>query len=141
MLVDKVKPVEEPISKPERKSRYINIQNPFLKELAYLGMCFILLFLLLKIVFYREGAFLLFKLLASLFYLILIPGFLITYYWRRSLNFLTRAILGCVIGTALFGLMSYYASVLGIKILYQWTIPLIIIVFGVLINWKNIQMR
>ena len=79
------------------------------KELKTLGILFIILVIVFKIVFYQEAFWIILKLILSLFWAFVLPGFALMYYWHEKLDFLQRIIIGTVFGFALISLTSYIA--------------------------------
>ncbi|MCH8004060.1 MAG: hypothetical protein IH934_05520 [Nanoarchaeota archaeon] len=59
-------------------------------------------------------------------------------YWKGTLGFIERFIIGVALSAALIGIFSYYLGLLGLNINYQVIVlPLILILFGVIINIRK----
>jgi len=110
------------------------------KELNKLLIIFITLIALLKISMYNENLSILFRVVISLFYLFIIPGYCIMYYWREKLDILVRIIIGSMMMVAIIGTISYLFGFFGFNVNYHWiAIPLpIILIFVYLVYKKKI---
>ena len=107
------------------------------KELKIIGILFIVLILLFKIIFYQESLWIIFKLIISLFWAFVLPGFALMYYWHKKLNFLQRIIIGTVFGFVLVSLTSYVALLFELSLKYQAIIiPLLYLIISVFIIIK-----
>ncbi len=112
--------------------------NKIKKELIYLLIVFIVAIIIFKVVFYNEGLFNVLKTIASLFWLFLLPGYSLMFYWEEKLDFLERFIIGIVLGIALVGIFSYHLGLIGLNIkLHTIVLPLIIIISGIIINFRK----
>ena len=112
--------------------------NKIKKELIYLLIVFIVAIIIFKVVFYNEGLFNVLKTVASLFWLFLLPGYSLMFYWEEKLDFLERFIIGIVLGIALVGIFSYHLGLIGLNIkLHTIVLPLIIIISGIIINFRK----
>ena len=110
------------------------------KELGYMGILFILFILIFKIVFFKENLMVVFRTVLSIFWMLIMPGYFILFYWKEKLNFTERLIIGIAFSAAVIGISSYYLGVAGLNIKYHTVIlPLIIILAGILINLKEIK--
>lgn len=106
------------------------------QELKYLGMLFVIAVIMFKIIFYKEGFIILLRMVFSLFYIIILPGYFIMLYWIEDLQFKERIIVGIAAATAVVGLTSYYLGILGLHIKYHVIpLPLVVIVFCFLLNY------
>ena len=78
---------------------------------------------------------------ASVYWLFILPGFAIMYWWQESLDFVERVIIGSVIGFAVIGVGGYYIGLLGIHTRFHSLIlPPIMILIG-LIGLKRARKR
>jgi len=110
------------------------------KELGYMGILFILTILIFKIVFFKENLVVIFRTVLSTFWMFIIPGYFILFYWREKLNFTERLIIGIALSAAVIGISSYYLGIVGLNIKYHTIIlPSILILTGILVNVKKIK--
>lgn len=102
------------------------LKNKILKEVGLLGILFFAALIIFKIVFYNESIFVVLRVVASLYWLFVIPGFCFMYLWQ-DLRFYERLIIGCVIGLVIMGAVSYYVGILGLHTKYHTVfLPLLI---------------
>ena len=111
------------------------------KEFVYILGLFLLSILIFKFVFSKEQFIVVVKVLLGFFWLFVLPGFSLMYYWP-SLSFLERFVIGIAVSLALIGTMSYYAGLMGLHTKYHAILlPIILLVFGSLIIWKKIKIQ
>ena len=104
------------------------------KELIMIAVIFILALLAFKAVFLREDFFIVLRTVTAIFWVLVLPGFVIMLYWREELKFYERLIIGIGIGTVLTGLLSYYAGLMGLSVKYHAVLlPLVIIIAGLML--------
>lgn len=113
--------------------RYIHI----VKELKYLSFVLLVLVILFKIVFYKGDFLVVVRTVLGLFYMFILPGFFIMYYWQDKLDFLERVIMGFPISAAIIGITSYMLGIFGLHIKYHWILPLIVILLGLVLAIFN----
>lgn len=114
------------------------IQSELKKEMICLAILLIVEIMLLKIIFYKESLYIVIKLSLSLFWLFILPGFMIAYLFAENLNFIERLIAGIVTGMAFFGVIGYNLGVIGLPFKYQiWVLPLAGIIIGLVSLIKN----
>ena len=107
------------------------------KELQYIGILFLVALVMFKIVFFKENIIVLFRMVLSLFWLFVLPGYFLMLYWREKLEFIERFIIGIALAAAIIGIFSYYLGLIGLNIKYHTIVlPLILILFGVIINFR-----
>ena len=107
------------------------------KEFQFIGILFLLSMAIFKIAFFRESFIVLFRSVLSLFWLFVLPGYFIMFYWREKLEFVERIVIGIAVAAGIIGIFSYYAGVIGLNIKYHiFLLPLVIILVGSLINVK-----
>ena len=108
------------------------------KELVYLLIAFLISIVIFKAVFYKESFLNVLKMVASLFWLFLLPGYSIMLYWDEKLDFLERLIVGIALGIALVGTLSYYIGLIGLNIKFHAIIlPLLLILIGVVLSLRK----
>jgi|SRR3989338_2636410 len=111
------------------------IMNKLRKESAYLLIAFAAFLIIFKIVFYNESMLNSIKISAALFWMFVLPGFFIMFYWNESIDFIERLIIGTALGLGIIGSASYYLGIMGLNIKYQTIIlPLCFILLGIWIN-------
>lgn len=116
--------------------------NKLKKEFAYIGIVLLLLLLSLKIAFYKESILVLIRTSISLFWIFILPGFTIMYYWNDKLDFLERLVIGVALGAAIIGISSYYIGLIGISLRYHLVIlPSLLILTGVFLLFVRKKYR
>jgi len=71
----------------------------------------VVVFILLKIAFYKSPMMMVFRLFMG-FYFFLLPGFLLTFLIFNKISFLERYFVGSLLGFALMGILSYYLGLI-----------------------------
>ena len=97
------------------------------KELTYLGIILIGGIIIFQLLFFRENVITTARTVLSLYWLFILPGFAVMYYWHDKLDFLERLVIGSVLGIAVIGIASYYIGLAGLHVKYHFVIPLITI--------------
>lgn len=116
----------------------VTIQPETRKEMIYLLILLVLEITILKIIFHKESFLIVVKLALSLFWLFILPGFMIMYFFVEQLNFIERIVAGITLGMAFLGVVGYNLGVLGLLIKYQvWILPVIAIGLGIFALIKN----
>ncbi|MEK6943342.1 MAG: hypothetical protein AABX00_04735 [Nanoarchaeota archaeon] len=112
--------------------------NKLKKESAYLAITFAAFLMIFKIAFYNESAFNAVKITASIFWMFVLPGFLIMFYWHENLEFIERLVIGTALGLGIMGSASYYLGLIGLNINHQTILlPLSFIVIGLLTSIRS----
>ena len=113
-----------------RKEAFEQMKN----ELIIMAVIFILTLLAFKAVFLQENFLVVLRTVTSIFWILIMPGFVIMSYWQEELKFYERLIIGIGVGTVLIGLLSYYAGLAGLHVKYHAILlPLAIILAGFII--------
>lgn len=107
------------------------------KELIYLGLTLVGGIIVFKILFYNESIINVIRTITSLFWLFVIPGFALMYYWHEKLEFVERLVIGTVLGIAVIGIASYYIALIGFNVKYHWLLPFIFLLAAGIILWKK----
>ena len=108
------------------------------KELKYIGLLFLVLLVVFRIVFFKENLIALFRIVLSLFWLFILPGYFIMLYWREKIDFTERFIIGVALAAGIIGISSYYLGLTGLNLRYHAVmLPLGLILAGILINLKK----
>src|SRR3989338_5664716 len=106
------------------------------KELKYISIVFVLVFIALKMAFYKESLLVVLRASVSLFWLFVLPGYFLMLYWREKLQFLERLIIGIALAAAAIGIVSYYLGLAGLHIKYHAVLlPTLLIVVGIAVNF------
>ena len=114
--------------------------NIIRKESAYIGILFLALLVVFKIVYYKESITVLLRSAASLFWLFAVPGYFIMLYWREKLDFTERILIGIGLSAAIIGISSYYLGLIGMGIKYHGIfMPLALLLIGLGINLRKKQ--
>lgn len=115
----------------------MNLKN-LVNELKYIGILFVIGVIGFKICFYKESFVVVIRTVFSLFWLFVLPGFSLMYYWHDKLSFLERLIIGVALGAALIGSISYYLGLLGLHIKYHGIIlPVLFLIVAFIIIVKK----
>ncbi len=114
--------------------------NKLKQELIYLTILLVILIVLFKILFHKETFTIILRTILTIFWLFLLPGYSIMFYWNNKLNFLERLIIGTVLGIAIIGVIGYNLGLIGITIIYHTIfLPIITIAIASFITWKKIK--
>ena len=107
------------------------------KEFRFIGILFLLSVAIFKIAFFRESFIVLVRSILSLFWLFVLPGHFIMFYWREKLEFVERIVIGIAVAAGIIGIFNYYFIFILLYIKYHiFLLPLVIILVGSLINVK-----
>ena len=108
------------------------------KESLSILILFIAIVIMFKILFYKEGFLAVLRTVFALFWVFVLPGFCLMYYWHEQLEFMARLIIGIAVSSAIIGIASYYLGLLGLNIMYHGIIlPAACLVAGFLIVSKE----
>jgi len=117
-----------------KKEVFEKIKKEAISLIIVLGI-FLIIF---KLVFFKESFTIILKVVFSIFWLFVLPGYLIMYYWHQKLEFIERLIVGIALSAAFIGIFSYYFGILGINIKFHTILlPIILIIIGFFINFFN----
>lgn len=89
------------------------------QELKLIALAFVVVIVVLKIAYYKEGFFEIIKIAAALFWLFVLPGYGLLLYWKDKLGFLERIAIGTVVAMAISGIAGYYLGLIGLKLQNQ----------------------
>ena len=108
------------------------------KEIIYIGILFLIVLIIFRIVYFKDNFITSFRVVLSLFWLFALPGYSIMFYWREKLDFTERIIIGIALSAAIIGIFSYYFGLMGLNMKYHGILlPLILILIGAAINLKK----
>ncbi|HLD43202.1 MAG TPA: hypothetical protein VJB08_04415 [Candidatus Nanoarchaeia archaeon] len=112
------------------------------KECLYLIYIVLGLIILLKIIFYNESFLVTTRIAALLWWMFILPGWSLMLYWQSKLDFLERVVIGAGIGIAVFGVVGYNLSIIGLDLKYHSVIiPLVMLLVGGWIIWRSASRR
>lgn len=112
--------------------------NTIRKELSNVGFLFIAVFMIFKLVYYKDPLLTSLRFAASLFWMFVLSSYFIMLYWKDKLDFTERLIIGIGLSAAVIGIASYYIGLMGLNISYHGIfLPLIMIVTGLTVSWKK----
>ena len=101
------------------------------KEMKSVFSILLVLIVLFKVVFFKEDILVVLKIVLSIFWMFMLPGYVIMIYWSGKLDFIERLIIGTALSTAIMGVFSYYLGLAGLHIKYHtFILPLATIIFG-----------
>ena len=108
------------------------------RELGYIGILFVLIFIIFKIIYFKNSFSDSLVFVASLFWMFVLSGYFIMFYWKEKLDFMERLIIGIALSAAVIGISSYYIGLTGLNIRYHGTIlPLAMIAIGLWIAFRK----
>ncbi|MBS3097344.1 hypothetical protein J4209_00960 [Candidatus Woesearchaeota archaeon] len=108
------------------------------KESINLLILLVIAIVIFKIVFFKEIFLVIIRTVLAFFWMFIIPGFALMYYWHEKLSFLERFAIGAALSGAVIGLSSYYFGLLGLNIKYHGILlPSLSLIVGVIIIWKK----
>lgn len=107
------------------------IFNKIRKESFHLLILFAIVAILFKIVFYNESVLVVVRTVFAIFWLFVIPGFYLMFYWSNELEFLERVVIGIAVSAAVVGISSYFLGLIGLNLKYHGIIlPIFCLVIG-----------
>ena len=101
------------------------------KEAEYIGIIFLLVLIIFKIVFYKEELIVILKFALSFYFALVLPGFSLLLCWAEKLGFFERFVASIPLSAALIGILSYYIGIAGVHIKYlSFILPIFLILLG-----------
>ena len=101
------------------------------KELAYIGILYLLMLMIFKIVFFNENLIVAVKMTLALFWLFVVPGYSLMLYWKEKLDFIERLIVGIALAGGVNGIASYYLGLAGLHIKHHvFLLPVLVMIAG-----------
>ena len=108
------------------------------KELKYLGISLMFLFLALETAFFRENLLIVIRNSLALFWVFALPGYFVMLYWRKNLEFAERLLIGAGVAAGITGILAYYIGLIGLNIKYlTLVLPLTLILVGAWISLRD----
>jgi len=112
--------------------------NEVIKESKYMGILLLLALVVFKIAFYKENFVGMLKIVLSIFWLFVLPGYFIMLYWKEKLGFIERIVVGILIAAVIMGISSYYISLAGLNLKFHAIVlPLLMIFVWFIINLRT----
>ncbi len=107
-------------------------------EIKKIAMSFVVLTAVFKIIFFNETAANVLKSVASLYWLLILPGIGLTYIFR-DIPIMERLAASIAIGSAIIGISAYYFGIAGIHVKYSLILlpALFILVSAIVIVSKS----
>ncbi len=100
------------------------------QELTQLGIILVGSIILFKLIFLNEPLGSIIRIILSIFYIFIIPGYLMLYYWNAKIEFIERTVLGIALSGAILGVVSYYIALIGLNVNFHFILPLLLILAG-----------
>ena len=97
----------------------IRYLNELRSELKSLIAAFAVVAVLMKIAYNNEDITDVLRVSAALCWLFIMPGYFLTLYWKESLGFLERIVIGSIAAIAVVGITSYYLGLVGLMLQNQ----------------------
>lgn len=111
--------------------------NKIKQEFIYILMLLVIVIIIFKVVFYNESFLILSRTVIAFFWLFIIPGFSLMYYWH-DLSFLERFLVGIALSTVTIGIFGYYLGLAGLHAKYHTILlPLIALTISFFIISKK----
>lgn len=92
----------------------LNLSTLIKKETGYLVIIAAVFLIGFKILFYQESVEVIARTVGGIFWMSIVAGFPVMYYWHHQLNFLERITIGGVLGLGLSTVTAYYLSFVGV---------------------------
>ena len=116
---------------------HTNLLKKIKKESLSLAYLLVILIFLFKIIFYNEEFIVSSRIAFMLWWMFVLPGFSLFWYWHERIGFIERLVIGTIIGLAVFGTLGYNLSILGLDLKYHmFFIPAIELIIAGIIVWK-----
>jgi len=111
------------------------VQDTFIRlakeEGKYLLAVLVVLYIIFQIVFRKENMLVVFRTVLSLFWVFVLPGYMMMLYWKDKVNVLERMVFGSLLSAAVIGIFSYYLGLLGVNVnVHAVILPTVLILVG-----------
>lgn len=108
------------------------------EESKLLLVLIILSVVIFKIVFFKENIVTVIRIVLSLFWLFVIPGFYMMYAWVDELSMLERFVIGVIVSVGIVGIISYYLGILLLHTKYHMVVvPLLMLFVNLFLIYKK----
>jgi len=107
-------------------------------EIRNLGVLLLLLVIIMKLVFFRQDFLTTTRTAIALFWMFVLPGYAILYYWKDKIDFAERVVVGVALAAGFIAITSYYLGLAGVHIKYHGIIlPLAMLGIAAIILMKK----
>lgn len=89
------------------------------KEAVNLLLLFLVFMIIFRVIYSKEDIITITKTVLSIFWLFVLPGFCLMYYWHENLDFVERLVIGTGLSAAVIGISSYYFGLIGLDVKYH----------------------
>lgn len=114
------------------------LRSNLIREIRSLTIVMVILVIIMKIIFYRDDFISTTRLGLSLFWLFVLPGYAILYYWKDKIIFAERIAVGAVLAAGFMAISSYYLGLAGVHIKYHGIIlPVIMLIIAAILSRKK----
>ncbi|MBW2989447.1 hypothetical protein KY358_03955 [Candidatus Woesearchaeota archaeon] len=109
------------------------------KESMHIGILFLIVLAAFKVFFTESSILLVSRVVFSIFWLSLVPGFYLMYYFVEKMDFIERLIIGTIFGFAVNSISGYNLGLLGVDVKVQiFLVPITcLIIAGIIIYRKE----
>jgi len=107
------------------------IKLHFSNEIFKLVLLFLIITSLLRIIFYAENTLVILKIVAAMFWLLILPGYCITRMWGAECSFFERVSIAIPVSIAVIGISAYYLGLVGINLKILAVALPALIIFGI----------
>lgn len=108
-------------------------------EVKKIALSFVVFVLLFKIIFFKEGLLTVFKSVASVYWIFILPSIGLTYIFH-NIHFVERFVISIAIGASILGVSSYYVGLLGVHIKYSvMLLPAVFIIVSTIVMFKELE--
>ncbi len=109
------------------------------KDFTWLAIVFAAMLAAFAAAFHGQSIYTVLSVVFSIFWLFIIPGFVITYLISLELDTAERIFMGFGIGAAFLGVFSYYSGILGLDIKWHYIVlPVAIIAVASFMVYRKI---
>ena len=86
----------------------------------------------MEIAFYKQDVLTNLRTGLAVFWMMVLPGYMLLYYWKEKIDFTERIIIGSALALGVIAVSSYYLGLIGVHIKFQGILlPLLMIAVGV----------
>jgi len=112
-------------------------QKSLLEDIKNLGGLVTIAVVIVQVFFSKTNILITARLVISLVWISLIPGYGLLLTWRERLTFLEYSVLAAFVGASVTGILSYHLGLIGVNLSSQpILLPLILLMIGIAIEWK-----
>jgi len=116
-----------------KKKKLNELKDTLKEELKYLGISFLVVFVILKAFYYKESVWNILLLVIGLYYLFVMPGYMLLLTFKDKIPATARLVLGLGIGLGAETIIAYYLNMIfGIPVFPYYNIyPVILAAAGI----------